>query len=753
MALAVALSCCLPTYAAETPTDATTTLAVVLVNGRQAFDTRELLVSADGDVWLSVEDWASIKGLALDLADFTGLVSARQLGIEPEFDAGQQAYDLKVPARMLPRQRMTGSRAARAKDVAPQPKGALINYDLAASLDDRGNTVASLAHDARVGIGAGTLVATGQVNTTHGGVDYVRGSTTWHYDHLPSGTAVAIGDVFTPRTQLSGPVGLAGVRIGSDRGLRADEDFLPVPSIGGIADTRTAAEIWVNERRVGQGSVNAGPWDLGSVPALPGSNDIRIVLRDQFGREEVVSQRFYLTSKLLPSGQSEWQVSLGAVRQGQDDYATPALAATYERGATAHWTVGGSIQATDEATNVGLSNRIALGAAGVLTIDTAKSSSPRGAGTAVALSYDYRGRNWGTSLTHSRYSENYWQLSHERGQAGLDMWQPKSSTTASLSVAPRGGPWSVSAAAAQIEYHNGRSRDRVDLSARYRFGSNELAAGLGRDLDSGDQSAYLTFRHSFDNGTRVSATARRAPDPTYQVQASGKAHLGNQAVRWVASAEDRPAGTRIRGQAFTVLEKGDLSVGLEHDQRGTRVQGRFQGSVWVGEGGVSAQRTARGSFALVEVPGQEGVPVSGVGGFAGRTNRNGVAIVPAGQALVPTPVKIDTTELPAEVRVDSSGKVIHLPRRGGGKVVFDVLSEQVVQLTITTDGKAIEPPALAKTDQEEAIVGHGGVLVLMSAKPGQEVQVRHSSGTCTVVLPDLLPSIGEATVLPCEVQR
>lgn len=754
MALAVALACMsFASLASEPPQDATETLAAVLVNGRQILDARLLQQSADGDIWLTVDEWSSIPGLVLDLDGKLGSLSAREVGLTPTFDEALQAFDLKAPASLLPRQRLSGQKSPRITEVAPQPRGALVNYDLAGQVDDQGRYAVSVAHDARIGVLGGTVVSTGQVNTSsRGEVEYRRGVSTWHRDNLKSGTSVAVGDVFTPRSTLTGTVNLAGIRVASDRSLRRDEDFLPVPLIGGIADTRSTAEIFVNGDKLGGKTVKAGPWDLGQVPVLPGSNDVRLVVRDQFGREEVINQRFYMAPNNLPKGQNEWEIAAGLVRQKDDIYTTPAVAGRLNYGATPWWTVGTSVRATKEASNLSLSNQFVLGSAGTLSVDAAASRSEEGRGSAISMAYDYRTRNWAAHLGHAHYSDDFWQLSETRADRALAAHaSPASTSTASVSLTPRGRPWSVSLAGAKIDYHKGNSRQRVDLGARYRVGSNDFGAGIGRAMDTGEQSVYLTWRHTFNSGVSLSTSARKAPELAIQAQASGNVDIGNQRVRWSASADHQDSGTRIQGTASTRLENGALSVKVDHDRGGTQVSGRFRGSIWAGEGGITAQHTSPGSFVVVEVPGQAGIPVSGVAGFAGRTNKHGFAVVPNVQPLVKNQIRIDGTDLPLEVSLETNGKTVAAGRRGGAKVRFEVLSEQMVELRLVQHGEPLGASSKITTDTETVPVGVGGIAVLMKPVAGQSLTVANiDGGACKATLPEELPGIEQTLELECK---
>lgn len=749
LALAVALVWSPHALATEPPPSATENILAITLDGKVVIDTAVLYQSESGDVWLTVEDWKNVPGLAVDLAEHSGLVSARALGLEPTFLPEQQAVDLKVPATLRPRQRL-GTRAAAPIDaVLPQPNGVLVDYDVAGRANSNGNWSTSLGHEARFGVGAATVSTMGQLNyTPDGGSDYVRGVTTAHYDDLKRGIAYQAGDVFTPRTNLSGAVNLGGIRIGTDRALRRHHNFLPVPTLGGVVEDASTADLFVNGRKAGQHSLTHGPWEVDHYPVSPGSNAVRVVVRDDFGREQVIEDHFYLSQTNLPRGTTEWEVAAGAVRQGRDDYATAAIAASLERGMTNVWTVGAHLEATPDAQALTVSNSVVLGRAGVLTADVRATQSDAGTGSAAALSYSFRGENWGFNAGHSRYADDHWSLGLERGGVFTDRTLVES-TAVSATYHPKGSPFSGSLSAAQLDYSDGTSRQRLDLSGRYRNRDHALGVGVGYTPQDG-ATAWASYRYNFGQNRSFTATARQIPELTVGARLAGRSSVGSRDVRWAAGLGTTQDRQRVWAQASTNTAKGPVNVELRHDARGTEVSGRFRSSVWLGEGGMATQRpTSATSFLVVEVPGHARVPVSAGGGWGTRTNRNGVAVVPGVMPLVPQSVSIDPDDLDLAVRIENTTIPAVVGRQAGGKVRFEVLTESMLEVWLTHRGQPLSTPAAIETDTERALVGQGGVAVLMNPTPGQVLTV-DGAVSCQAVLPETLPGFDTVLTLDCK---
>lgn len=753
VALATVLLVCLPALArADTPPqDAVENIVMLKFNGKKVQDTAIVIQSEDGDVWLDRQLWLEF-GLTL-AADQTGLLSSKALGINPKFNQSEQSIDLLVPAELLPGQ-MLGRGFKAEEPTHRQPKGVMINYDLAASVRQDGTYGLSLGHEARMGLARGTLMSTGQLNFQDGKANYIRGLTTWNKDFIKPGVVVQVGDVFSPLSNLANPVNLGGVRVASDRALRQGEGFTPIPMLGGIAQDTTLAQLQVNGAPAGSHTIKPGPWQLGNYGTRNGSNELSLVITDSFGREQVITERFYVAPGNLPKGKTEFDVSVGAIRPDltSDTYGELAASAKVEHGINDKWTMGATVQVTQDSHNLALSNRFILGNYGSLSVDLSKSSSPEGKGNAYGVAYDYQGDGWSVRASHSAYSTNHWMLSDATSAAfnGRDI---ASMSSLGFGLAPRGSNWNVGASYTAINFENGEKSSRFDAIARIRKGRDDFGFGVAYDPHTKDKQVYATWRHSFGPNLAVNSQVKAAPDITVGTAFSGRASIANKDVRWAAGATYRQDGgqTTAFGTASTHFDKGELNASVYYEQDNSRLDARWNGSMWIGEGGITTQRTTLGSFVLVEVPGQVGVPVSSGGGFESATNKRGYAMVPDVQPLAKQSIKVNTTDLPLEVGMETTEQPVVAPRLGGAKVVFPITTVQMREVSITYQGRAVEPPARLISASEDVAVGKGGVAVLQSPTKGEELTVRlTTTSSCKVKLPMDLGEFDQVIELQCK---
>nr|WP_235974035.1 fimbria/pilus outer membrane usher protein [Luteimonas sp. MC1750] len=648
---------------------------------------------------------------------------------------------------MLPRQTL-GRRRAVPTEVSPAPRGVLLDYDVAVASVGNDRRV-SVGHVARTQFGGGVLTTTGQANWVDGQGEYRRGLTTWQRDNLNSGTTVQLGDVFTPANSLNGPVNLLGVRAGTDRHL-AQNGGLAVPLIGGLADTRSTAEVYVDEQRRARGELEPGPYDLAPTVAIPGLNNLDIVQSDAFGRQQRISHQFYTHPDLLGRQDKEWGVSAGAVRSGNTDrYEGTALHASGRRGLTDTWTMGATVQAGDGphggGRNLTVHNTISLGGAGLLQADVSRSQTDTGeSGSAFRVGYERKSPNWSVSASHQRKSEDYWEIADMRPR-NFDVSQQSRAT---LAFHPSGSPWSGSVGYSDIRYGEDRRLRQVMAQATYRGDRATWLAGVSHDLTAGDTQAFVGVRWENDRRGSTAFTARSAPNvgPRLDASTTGVATYQGRDIRYQVAAS---AGSReeVYGSVLTELAGGELTVDVRKPLDGElMVNGRYRNSAWIGEGGVingHGYSRPSGSFVLVEVPGQEGVGIRANHPTPVKTNKNGYALLANTGSLTSVNVLLDEESLAHDIQLEDTQKQVVAPRRGGAKAVFPAQTYSLRQFEVRLGDTYAPQNAIVESDSGEVFyLGDRGVLVL--EQPATHATLRSGEQICELVLP------GQGGVVSCQ---
>ena len=119
-----------------------------------------------------------------------------------------------------------------------------------------------------------------------------------------------------------------------------------------------------NTRRVTE-EVPPGPFAIEDLPALTGAGEMQLKVTDLLGRETLVTQSYYVSSRLLRAGLSEYSYEVGFERdkfnQASFDYGKPLAAATQRYGITDGLTGEGRIELSERQQTLGGGSSVLLG--------------------------------------------------------------------------------------------------------------------------------------------------------------------------------------------------------------------------------------------------------------------------------------------------------------------------------------------------------------------------------------------------------
>lgn len=171
----------------------------------------------------------------------------------------------------------------------------------------------------------------------------------------------------------------------------------------------------------------------------------------------------------------------------------------------------------------------------------------------------------------------------------------------------------------------------------------------------------------------MAVRARQAPGP--DALTTRVTYRTDGGTRWTAEHQDGDQGTSTRATAEANLRYGDVRASMDHYDGQTTAAASFSGSVFVDHQGVDFGRPAYASYALVNVPGQSGLPVRVNGAPAGATNKRGRVLVTDVPPLLPTTVELKDKDLAVGVEIGETKKSTVAPRQGGVRVTFPVLTQ------------------------------------------------------------------------------
>lgn len=566
------------------------------------------------------------------------------------FDEPLQALDIEVAPRYFASTILEGAPSG-SPVPPPPPAGGFLNYDLflnATSDERRLDGLFEGAFFNRYGVGVSGLIARGLGSER----EFVRLETAWRRDFVAGMKSLIIGDAIGSSGLWGRPVRFGGLSYGTNFSTNPGYVTFPLPSIAGEAALPTTTELYVDGVLRQSTRVAPGPFRIDNVPVVTGGGDVRLVVRDLLGREQVIEVPYYASSRLLRQGLVEEAYEIGAVRENfglrSHDYGRFLAAMQYRKGYTDSVTAEARAELLRHQQTIGGGASVVFPHYGVVTGAAALSRSEAGAGGLLLAGFErqvWRGVSLG--------ARSQW-TSTDFTQLGLQPGQRTPGRLISANVGYSLGE-AGSLGAAYVRQDN-RDRPRSEIvSGSYTVNlgrSSALIVFAFKPLDGGGTHAIgVTLAMGFDNA--------RSGSVNYTAQPGA-----SQAT--VQFQQNLPAGT---GSGYRVLagggsQGGRQELGFAHQNDfGTYVveAGRADGRTGVrasASGAVAVvgtrpflARTLDQSFAVAHVEGFPNVGVYLNNQVIARTDAAGYALVPGLLAYQPNTVRIDTADLPLDSRI------------------------------------------------------------------------------------------------------
>jgi outer membrane usher protein len=674
-------------------------------------------------------------------------------GVTATFDPAAQRLLIEAPASAF-----FATALSEAAPLLPVPvrsdNGGFINYDLYAQrAADR--TDASAA--AEVGVFTGVGVGTASFLASRiGGVESVtRLETTWTLDLPERRTSLRVGDATTlPASGWGRSTRFGGIQYGTNAATQPYLLTMPLQRVSGEAALPSQVDIFVNQSLISSQSVPPGPFSVNGLPGVTGLGEMRVVVRDVFGREQVMTQPFYASMALLQTGLSEFSIESGQVRtnyaQPGEQYGRQFGSGTYRVGLNDRFTGEVHGEAADGGqVTAGLSGVQLLPTVGLFSAAAALSHRGAGNGQLLGLGFERNNINaLSIGLRGLWASREFTQIGQEPGEL-----PPQQLLGANANVFAAGfGSFGVGYA--RQDYYD---RPRAEfVSANY--GSNlgrrvYLNLSLQKAL-AGDraQSLYASVTMPLGERSSASVTAQRN---------TSSAGQPNQEL--VAQAQQGlPPGSGLGWQVqASSLNRQDAGVAWQNDHLTTaaavtNLQGQTTGRVaasgslaFVG-GSAFAGRRISDSFGVVQLPDYPGVRVYADNQLITRTDAQGNAFLPRLRAYEKNGISVDAGDFPLDAQIDTlridavpysrSGLVLQFPvRRSAGALVRLVLD----------DGSAVPAGAVVRLAGSDATfpVAMDGEAWVTGLAESNVLQVTWRDRTCAIMLTmpktsDPLPQLG-----------
>ena len=170
--------------------------------------------------------------------------------------------------------------------------------------------------------GSGNLVSSFRLQDLTASPSVTRLDTTLSRDLPDSRSTVRLGDSIASGGALAPPVRFAGLQYATNFGTDPTFVTFPLPTIGGLARQDSVVDVFIDNVQREARSVPTGPFTLDSLPVVTGAGEVQLRVTDLLGREQLVTQSYYVSSRLLKQGLHDFGYQLGAERR---DYGTREL--------------------------------------------------------------------------------------------------------------------------------------------------------------------------------------------------------------------------------------------------------------------------------------------------------------------------------------------------------------------------------------------------------------------------------------------
>ncbi len=543
-----------------------------------------------------------------------------------------------------------------------------------------------------------------------------RTNTTLNLDDRDEMTRLQLGDTLANGGNLGGLSPLGG--IGFSKEYSIDPYFTPFPAqrYSGIVNTPSTADVYVNGVLVRSVALPPGPFTLENIPALTGSGNTRIVIRNALGQQQELGAPYYLSDQSLAPGLHEFTYNLGlernmATTDAFGDYRHAGFLAHHRFGLDDTFTPGAFLEA-DERLQAGGPELAVTTSFGQFGFFGAASRDRGLDGWAGSTTYSYTSRLFTIGGDFTGNSRRYATMSLSP-QTDRALRQLDGYLAFPLDFCDLTGQLSRSA------FRDAGRTDQASIAATRQLNSwANLSLTLSHAIQSGqptDNRVLLSLAVAIDSDTSATFSASRGHDGVTgvaQIQKSPPLGEGYGYLVQTQTGSDRGELANLVYQGPFGLYEADVDRQLGQNSATVSASG----AIGIIDGHVFATRPLNDGYALIRVPGVEGVTGYLENQPFGRTDSDGNLLVPNLLSYSGNRIGINDQDISMDYAVQSNERTVATSYRGGAVVEFSVHRLEVFIGTLKIrSGTETIVPAYGEID----ISAEGGNYVSPIGDKGQ----------------------------------
>lgn len=674
-------------------------------------------------------------------------------GLRWRIDSATQTLVIEVPSTAFLRNDFEVVSQLRPAQAAAR-LGGFMNYDLhwQREAGAPGGPATSVA-GGLIELGAfsawGNGRSTGVWRHAAGFSGYTRLDTNWNIDMPQALSSVRIGDAIGTAGAWGRSVRFGGVQWATNFAVEPGLVSFPMPAVRGEANVPSIVDLYVNNTHQLQGKVPPGGFDLPDVPVITGAGQIKMVVRDLLGREQVIVSQYYVSPSLLRAGLHDFALEAGTVREDYGlesmHYGRAMFTATDRHGVTDTFTRELRAELLRDQQTIGAGGVWLVKQLATANLSAAASRGPAGSGWLAAAGIDHQGAAWSAGLQARSASRHFAQLGQGSLRDATGMLQSVRSTiSANVATSFGNGGGGVNLLQ-QSTWQGDRFRS---VSINYAcsvgllgylsvFASRTTGSSTGTSVGinliqslGGNVSASVS---SYRNRDRPDAFSPARDTEQHVAQLQGTAPVG-PGFGYQLLAE-RGAYDRAAADLTWQAERMAFSAGAAQNQGGASYRAGMSGAFAVMPEGVFTSRRIDGSFAVVQVGDYAGIRVNRDNQLVARTDDQGRAFVTGLRGFETNRISVEGADLPLDAQVDDLHVAV-VPGIGSGvSVRFPVRRTRAATLRLVTpDGTPVPPGSWVRIDDEarDFPVGFDGRLFLAGLGDRSAIRAEWEGRHCAV---------------------
>ena len=677
----------------------------------------------------------------LSLQSFSGArwLCVEGIGLKYQLDPAQLTLALDFPPELY-----GGSRASFVMDdrvpVTYAP-GGFLNYDLRY---DRSAGLTSLGANWEVGVFGRAGLFTSSFFTGNNDRGTIRLDTTFRRDDPERITSAVAGDTITRAGSYGASVRMGGLQYQRNFGNAPLLITYPSADVAGTAVVPSTVDIYIGNAKAYSTDVKPGPFSVQNLPVPVGAGNVRVVVRDVFGKETLAVVPYVRYDAMLKQGLHDFSYEAGFLRRNyavtSNEYSDFAAVATHRYGVTDRLTLEGRAEAMADRGNLGGLIQMTVPVLGLVGIGGAVSAG-NGTGKLGKAFFQRNERNWSIGAAAQQQSQNYMDIASDPGQIR---------TLGTRQVA-------ASARVGERHWLNVLGLRTTDQTGEFNTAtlgwsysltpSATLTASLSRF--SGTLQAtnnVFSILLALPLGERDFATAsverRTNPSETNVLLNASRNLLETDSFGYRVLAGEQSNARRLELGAFMRTGVGEFGIEAADSFGVTATRAYARGGIAAVSGEWRISRYLDQSFAMVKVGDFPDVRVYSNGQPVGKTDASGVTVIPRVSGFLPSLIAFEAEDIPLEGSFAENRKHVKIANRMGVLLDMGVLRRLSATLTLIEPGDRPVPAGasarVGEADEEFPVARQGRVYVsgLDRGKPNV-LQVRIGERACraTVVLP------------------